>query len=41
LRELKANRRRLLDGGAEISEYLRVCLLELEFDQPACCCRRC
>jgi acetylornithine/succinyldiaminopimelate/putrescine aminotransferase len=35
LRDLKANRRRLLAGVAEMSEYFRVRLLQLEFDQPA------
>jgi len=35
LRGLKANRRRLLTGVAEMSEYFRVRLLQLEFDRPA------
>jgi adenosylmethionine-8-amino-7-oxononanoate aminotransferase len=35
LRDLKANRTRLLTGVAEMSEYFRVRLLRLEFDQPA------
>jgi acetylornithine/succinyldiaminopimelate/putrescine aminotransferase len=35
LRDLKANRRRLLAGVAEMSEYFRVRLLQLEFDRPA------
>ena len=35
LRDLKANRPRLLAGVAEMSEYFRVRLLQLEFDQPA------
>jgi acetylornithine/succinyldiaminopimelate/putrescine aminotransferase len=35
LRNLKANRRRLLAGVAEMSEYFRVRLLQLEFDRPA------
>jgi acetylornithine/succinyldiaminopimelate/putrescine aminotransferase len=35
LRDLKANRRRLLGGVAEMSEYFRVRLLQLEFDRPA------
>ena len=35
LRELKANRPRLLAGVAEMSEYFRVRLLQLEFDRPA------
>jgi Aminotransferase class-III len=35
LRGLKANRRRLLAGVAEMSEYFRVRLLQLEFDRPA------
>ena len=35
LRGLKANRARLLAGVAEMSEYFRVRLLQLEFDQPA------
>jgi acetylornithine/succinyldiaminopimelate/putrescine aminotransferase len=35
LRDLKANRKRLLAGVAEMSEYFRVRLLQLEFDQPA------
>ena len=35
LRDLKANRRRLLAGVAEMSDYFRVRLLQLEFDRPA------
>ena len=35
VRDLKANRRRLLAGVAEMSEYFRVRLLQLEFEQPA------
>lgn len=35
LRDLKTHKRRLLDGVAEMSEYFRVRLLQLEFDQPA------
>jgi acetylornithine/succinyldiaminopimelate/putrescine aminotransferase len=35
LRDLKANRRRLLGGVAEMSEYFRVRLLQLEFERPA------
>jgi 4-aminobutyrate aminotransferase-like enzyme len=35
LRDLKANRARLLTGVAEMSEYFRVRLLQLEFEQPA------
>src|SRR6187399_359518 len=35
LRDLKANRPRLLAGVAEMSEYFRVRLLQLEFDRPA------
>jgi acetylornithine/succinyldiaminopimelate/putrescine aminotransferase len=35
LRDLKANRGRLLAGVAEMSEYFRVRLLQLEFEQPA------
>jgi acetylornithine/succinyldiaminopimelate/putrescine aminotransferase len=35
LRGLKANRARLLAGMAEMSEYFRVRLLQLEFDHPA------
>ena len=35
LRDLKANRARLLAGVAEMSEYFRVRLLQLEFKQPA------
>ena len=35
LRGLKANRRRLLADVAEMSEYFRVRLLQLEFDRPA------
>jgi acetylornithine/succinyldiaminopimelate/putrescine aminotransferase len=35
LRDLKTNRRRLLAGVAEMGEYFRVRLLQLEFDQPA------
>jgi acetylornithine/succinyldiaminopimelate/putrescine aminotransferase len=35
LRGLKASRARLLAGVAEMSEYFRVRLLQLEFDQPA------
>ena len=35
LRDLKANRARLLTGVAEMSEYFRVRLLQLEFDRPA------
>ena len=35
LRGLKANRTGLLAGVAEMSEYFRVRLLQLEFDQPA------
>jgi acetylornithine/succinyldiaminopimelate/putrescine aminotransferase len=35
LRALKANRRRLLAGVAEMSDYFRVRLLQLEFDRPA------
>ena len=35
LRDLKANRRRLLAGVAEMSEYFRARLLQLEFDRPA------
>jgi 4-aminobutyrate aminotransferase-like enzyme len=35
LRGLKANRRRLLASVAEMSEYFRVRLLQLEFDRPA------
>src|SRR5687768_11417013 len=35
LRDLKDNRRRLLDEVADMSEYFRVRLLQLEFDQPA------
>jgi acetylornithine/succinyldiaminopimelate/putrescine aminotransferase len=35
LRDLKANRRRLLACVAEMSEYFRVRLLQLEFDRPA------
>jgi len=35
LRGLKANRGRLLAGVAEMSEYFRVRLLQLEFDTPA------
>jgi acetylornithine/succinyldiaminopimelate/putrescine aminotransferase len=35
LRGLKANRGRLLAGVAEMSEYFRVRLLQLEFDRPA------
>jgi acetylornithine/succinyldiaminopimelate/putrescine aminotransferase len=35
LRDLKANRRRLLVGVAEMSEYFRVRLLQLEFERPA------
>ena len=34
LRDLKANRARLLTGVAEMSEYFRVRLLQLEFEQP-------
>src|SRR3954463_10820377 len=34
LRALKANRARLLAGVAEMSEYFRVRLLQLEFDRP-------
>ena len=34
LRALKANRRRLLAGVEEMSEYFRVRLLQLEFDRP-------
>ena len=34
LRDLKANRRRLLAGVAEMSEYFRVRLLQVEFDRP-------
>jgi hypothetical protein len=33
--DLKANRPRLLAGVAEMSEYFRVRLLQLEFDRPA------
>lgn len=35
LRSLKANRSRLLAGVAEMSEYFRVRLLQLDFDRPA------
>jgi acetylornithine/succinyldiaminopimelate/putrescine aminotransferase len=35
LRSLKANRRRLLAEVAEMSEYFRVRLLQLDFDRPA------
>jgi len=35
LRDVKANRARLLAGVAEMSEYFRVRLLQLEFDRPA------
>jgi len=35
LRGLKANRGRLLAGVAEMSEYFRVRLLQLEFERPA------
>jgi 4-aminobutyrate aminotransferase-like enzyme len=35
LRDFKANGRRLLAGVAEMSEYFRVRLLQLEFDHPA------
>jgi 4-aminobutyrate aminotransferase-like enzyme len=35
MRGLKANRARLLTGVAEMSEYFRVRLLQLEFDRPA------
>jgi acetylornithine/succinyldiaminopimelate/putrescine aminotransferase len=35
LNDLKANRARLLTGVAEMSEYFRVRLLQLEFDRPA------
>jgi acetylornithine/succinyldiaminopimelate/putrescine aminotransferase len=35
LRALKSNRRRLLASIAEMSEYFRVRLLQLEFEQPA------
>jgi acetylornithine/succinyldiaminopimelate/putrescine aminotransferase len=35
LRDLKASRARLLAAVAEMSEYFRVRLLQLEFDQPA------
>src|SRR6186997_641134 len=35
LRDLKANRARLLTGVAEMSEHFRVRLLQLEFDRPA------
>jgi 4-aminobutyrate aminotransferase-like enzyme len=35
LRDLKANRSRLLAGVAEMSEYFRVRLLQLEFERPA------
>ena len=35
LRDLKANRPRLLAGVGEMSEYFRVRLLQLEFDRPA------
>lgn len=35
LRDLKKNRVRLLAGVDELSEYFRVRLLQLEFDQPA------
>ena len=35
LRDLKANRARLLTGVAEMSEYFRVRLRQLEFDRPA------
>ena len=35
LRGLKANRARLLAGVAEMSEYFRVRLLQLEFHRPA------
>ncbi len=35
LRELKANRRRLLAGVAEMSEFFRIRLLQLGFDRPA------
>ena len=35
LRGLKKNRARLLAGVAELSEYFRVRLLQLEFDRPA------
>jgi acetylornithine/succinyldiaminopimelate/putrescine aminotransferase len=35
LRDFKVNRARLLAGVAEMSEYFRVRLLQLEFDRPA------
>ena len=35
LRDLKTNRRRLLSAVAEMSEFFRVRLLHLEFEQPA------
>jgi 4-aminobutyrate aminotransferase-like enzyme len=35
LRDLKKNRARLLAGVAEMSEFFRVRLLQLEFEQPA------
>jgi len=35
LRDLKSNRARLLTGVAEMSEYFRGRLLQLEFEQPA------
>ena len=35
LRDLKANRARLLAGVADMSEYFRVRLLQLEFERPA------
>ena len=35
LRDLKVNRRRLLADVAEMSEYFRVRLLQLEFERPA------
>jgi acetylornithine/succinyldiaminopimelate/putrescine aminotransferase len=35
LRDVKANRRQLLASVAEMSQYFRVRLLQLEFDRPA------
>jgi len=35
LRSLKTNRARLLSGVAEMSEYFRVRLLQLDFERPA------
>jgi acetylornithine/succinyldiaminopimelate/putrescine aminotransferase len=35
LRDIKSNQRRLLAGIAEMSEYFRVRLLQLDFEEPA------